>query len=105
MKGNSRSDTLNDIFIEGTLHTCYGLIAGLGPHNELGEQRVIVRWHLIACIEMAINAHTGATRRQVVLDSARLWAKIVIRILCRNATLDGMTTKLHVVLCQFQWKT
>src|SRR2546421_12286145 len=52
---------------------------------------------------MTIDAHTWATWWQIVFYDTCLGTEISVGILCSNATLDGMPTKLYVLLAQTQW--
>src|SRR5690348_1345367 len=51
---------------------------------------------------MAIDADTWPTWWQILLYSTRLWTEIGVGILCSNTALDGMPTKLYILLAQLQ---
>ena len=64
------------------------------PDDELAQQRIVVRRHLVAAVQVAVHAHARAAWRQVVLDHARLRPEVVLRVLGVDAELDGVAAQL-----------
>src|SRR5579872_7495670 len=61
-----------------------------------------MRRHGISSIEMAINAHTWTSGRQISLNCPRLWAEISICILRCNSTFNGVSTRMNSILLQMK---
>src|SRR5918996_2422822 len=73
-------------------------LARVAPHDELGEQAVVVGWNLVAGVEVRVDAHARATGQGELLDAPGLRRKVVARVLGIDAVLDGMATEAHVLL-------
>ena len=59
VKGYIRANTDDAIFFQGAPHTQDGLPAGLAPHDELGNHRIVKRCDLKTDIYSRINPYTG----------------------------------------------
>src|SRR5664279_2137215 len=58
-------DALHDQLVEGDPGTLDSGGAVLAPHDELAQQRVVERRHLIATIQVRVHAHTWPAGRKV----------------------------------------
>ena len=76
VKWYCRDNTFNDELIKRSQHTSDGCFAGFGPDDQLCQQRVIVRRHVIASIEVAVDTHAWTAGRQIAFYRARLWTEI-----------------------------
>mmetsp|Transcript_17481 Transcript_17481/g.52412 ORF Transcript_17481/g.52412 Transcript_17481/m.52412 type:complete len:444 (+) Transcript_17481:350-1681(+) len=92
--GHSRDDGLG----QSTLHANNGLLAGVSPDDELPQQRVVVGWHQVLRVQMAVHAHVGPPRRQVAGDPPWAGTEVLEGILRVDAALDGMPLQLDVIL-------
>src|SRR5579885_1063925 len=97
-----RRDPFNNILVQRTLHTRDGFIAIINPNDELSQERNVMRRNLVAREKMAIYPHASPSRRQILLYRAGLRPEICLGIFCGNATLNGMTSQLYILLAKSQ---
>src|SRR5712692_9768924 len=105
MERDRRGNTLDHKFSERALHTRNSGFPRVRPHDQLRQQRVIMRRDAIAREQVTINTYTRPAGRQVLFNNARLRAEIVIRVFGSNATLDSMAAKLQRVLLELKRHT
>ena len=74
-------------------------------HNELGQQRVIVRWHPISFIQVGVHTNTFALRPDQRFDQTGAGEKIPGRVFGIQAHLQGRAIQTDVTLLQAQWFT
>ena len=70
---NGRIDSVDNEFIERAAKPHQGLVAVAAMHDELADERIIIRRDGVAGVDGAIDAHAKAARRMVIGDLARRW--------------------------------
>ena len=68
-------------------------LAVRAPDDELAEQRVVVRRHLVARVEVRVHPDARAARGVVALDDAGAGPEVVRRVLGVDAELDGVAAR------------
>src|SRR3712207_2004879 len=63
-------------------------LAVSGVHDELGEERVVMRRDLVAGVEVRVHPDAGAAGRVVELDGPGLGQEVAPRVLGVDAELD-----------------
>ena len=54
---------LDNAFLESIFHFRDGFIARVGMNNEFGEEGIVVRRNLIACVNVRVNPDAGAAAK------------------------------------------
>src|SRR4030066_1461523 len=90
-------DAFDDHFHQRAAHTGGGLVAGVGVGGPLADHRVVVRRHVIAVVDVRVDADPGAAGRMVVGQLAGAGDESG-RVLGVDAALDGVAFELDVLL-------
>src|SRR5437870_970458 len=88
-----RGYAFNDKRVECLTHTGEGFGARVTVHDHFREQRIVVRWHGVARIDVGVYSHARATGRMVRGDQPGRWLKIAAGILGVDPAFDGVTTQ------------
>src|ERR687885_859145 len=67
--------------VQGPKAAAYGGLAVAGVHDELREQRVVVRGHPVAGVEVRVDPDAGSARRVVDLDEPGLGQEVAAGVL------------------------
>ena len=78
-------------------------VAIRGPHDYLGDHRVVVNRHLVALLHAGIDAHiVGLIRQPKVRQGAEPRREIIRRIFGIEPRFDRMAGAANILLCQRQ---
>src|SRR5918999_1693848 len=75
-------------------------LARLAPHDELGEQAVVERRHLVPRVQVGVHPDAGAAGEPELAHDTGLRREVVSRVLGRDPELDGVAAEGHVLLAQ-----
>src|SRR5580693_9683182 len=90
-------DAFHHHFVQRTAQPHQALGAGLAVHDQLADQRVVIRWDDVALIDGGIDPHAEATRRVVLQDLAGRRPE-GDRIFGVDAALDGVAVDDELLL-------
>ena len=90
--------SVHDELVERDPRSRDGRVAVGTPHDELAEERIVIRRHLVAAVEVALDAHAEPAGRHVALDDADLRAEVGTHVLGVDAELDRVAAQLDVGL-------
>ena len=99
---DGRRDALDDRLLERDEHALDGLGAVLATRDHLGDQRVVVRGHRVAGIDVGVDPDARPARLVPVGDLARAGPEVVGGILGVDAALDRVAAELDLLLRQRQ---
>src|SRR5450759_1443331 len=88
---DGRRDAHHDELVQGTAGAVDRLVARLAPHDQLGDQRVVVRRHRVAGVHVGFHAHSQRARRGGDLDASRMGPEAVGGILRVDPELDRVS--------------
>ncbi|MCY1501009.1 hypothetical protein D9M68_350680 [compost metagenome] len=97
-----RVNALHLQLVERTPHAGQGTGAVGVVHDELAEQRVVVRRHGVAGKQEGVEAHARAARHHELRHEAGARHEVLRRVLGVDAHLDGRAVQADVVLLQAQ---
>src|SRR5579864_9271747 len=63
MQRNRRIHAFDDKHLQRPCHTRAGLVPILGTHNQLRDQRIVIRWNHSLGVGRGIHAYAGSSRR------------------------------------------
>src|SRR5688572_18550279 len=92
-KGNGGGDALEDEAVEGLAHAAERFLALIPVHDNLGEQRVVVRRHAVPGVDMSVDPDPRPTRRVVGRDQTGAGLKVPVGIFRVDTALDGVTAQ------------
>src|SRR5438477_117985 len=72
--------------------------------DELGDERVVVRWHVRARAEARIDTHAGPSRRNPPRDAPGVRNELPDGVLSVDPHLDRVASPRHVVLLEAELK-
>src|SRR5690606_19375541 len=98
MERDGRLDALYHGLPEAALHAPYGLLAGGGPGDDLGQQAVVVRRYAVAGVDVRVHPHAGTARPVHVGDGPGGGPEVVLRVLGVDSHLDGVAAHHEVLL-------
>jgi hypothetical protein len=75
---------------------------GVGVHHHLGQQRVVVRRHLVPGVAVGVDPHARAARRHEPVQPAERAGPVVAGVLGVDPALDGVPARPDVVLPERQ---
>src|SRR5947209_10251155 len=93
-EGNRSGDTLDDEALQRHLHSANRFRAIAPLTDKLGEQRIVIRWHLIAGVDVGVETHAGSARRMEDFDQARRRLEVARGIFRVDSTLDHVPAPL-----------
>src|SRR5436190_20343621 len=70
------------------------------PDDELAEERIVERRHLVPAEQVRIHAHARTTRRVVALDETGARPEFMLRVLGIDPELDGMALHPDIGLAE-----
>src|ERR1019366_3680353 len=88
-EGEVGMDAANVVFAEGADHAGGGVVAGVGPDGEFGQQGIVFHGHGPAIVDAAIEADAGAEGARQAGELAGVGEEIVERVLGVDAAFDG----------------
>ena len=91
-------DALDHHFRERVAHARDGRLARVSIGDHLADHRIVERRHVVAGVDVAVDANPGAARRVPEADRARR-RREVLRVLGIDAALHRMAADLDVALC------
>src|SRR5690606_1764481 len=94
-------DTVHHQLVQGVAHAHQGFVPAGAVGDQLADQRIVVRWYLVATVQVRIHPHTIATGRMEEGHGARARQEAV-RVLGVDPALDGVATDDHVFLLDAQ---
>ena len=97
-EGDRRGHPLHDERFERELHLGDRLVAIAPVHDELGDHRVVERWHGVPSIGMRIHAHAVAARHVEYVDLSRRRLEVPHRVLGVHAALDHVPAQRRGLL-------
>mmetsp|Transcript_32913 Transcript_32913/g.72695 ORF Transcript_32913/g.72695 Transcript_32913/m.72695 type:complete len:291 (-) Transcript_32913:657-1529(-) len=100
--GGGGGHTGNHGLVEGTQHAGDSRVPIRAPHNQLAQQRVVVGWHQVLGVHVAVHAHMGATGGKVGGHAAGTGAEVLEWILGVDTALNGVTLELDILLCELE---
>src|ERR1700693_4298802 len=92
-----RLDPADHIFLQCAAQAHQAFLAARAVDDELGDEAVVERRHLIALIQRAFDPHAESARRVVLADPPGRGPEI-LGILGVDAAFDGMTAEPDVAL-------
>ena len=98
MKLNIRLDAVYFGLFQRPEHPETGFIPGFAPGGDLRNHGIIVSGHLPPGIDPAVHANVGTGGQAQFSDMSRGWKKVVFRVLCIEAALDGSPIQPQVGL-------
>src|SRR5690606_11199318 len=90
-------DAVDDELLQRAAHLGDRPFARIGVRDQLTDERIVVRGHAIAGIDVRIDPDTGAARRMPVGDEPGAWGEFV-GVLGVDAAFDGVTAQDDVLL-------
>src|SRR6516162_1062986 len=97
MERDGGLDPSDHVFLEGAAQAHPALVAALAVNHKLRDQAVIVRRHLVALVERAVDAHAEPARRVIIGHPARR-RREGVRALGVDAAFDRVAAQLDVGL-------
>src|SRR5271166_3058651 len=78
-------------------------ISIVAMYDDLGQQRVVKRWHSRSPFDMGVDANAGSDRKDRGFH--RTWARLKIArpIFGVQTAFNGMPVESHVLLTKPQW--
>ena len=98
VEGDGGGDALDVELVQGPEHPAACGLAVLAPHDQLGEQRVVVADHATAFAEPRVESDEGAAGRLEPSDHAGSGQEVSQRVLGVEAALDGVPAGLRAGL-------
>src|SRR6185437_8858413 len=89
MERDVRADAFDHHFRERVLHARNGRFPSIAVRDDLADERVIVRRYVVARVDMAVDADSGATRSMPEADRTRRGHECLC-VLGVDPTLDRM---------------
>src|SRR6266446_8115423 len=83
------------VLVQRAPHSIDRIYTGRTDRNYLRNQRVIVRRHGVAGINVRVNANAAATWRIIKIDAARSWLEVVGRVFGINTALDRVQPRFR----------
>ena len=99
---DARLDTMDDELAERPLHTSDCRRPGGGVHDELSQKGVVMKPDFGAGSDAAVPPDAGSRGDFEAVDATGGGKKPLVGILTRDAALDGMPRKRHVLLREIQ---
>src|SRR5450759_4252056 len=93
MERDRGRDADDDELVERAPGPVDGLVAGLAPHDELRDQRVVGRRHMVAGVHVAVDAHAETAGRVEHLDLAGVRPEVGGRVPVSYTHLTLPTTR------------
>ena len=97
-----RLDTNHEHLVEGGAHLHEGGFSRRGMDDDLRDHRIILGRDPVAGIESGIDADAVAGRQMQVFHDTRARHEVLRRDFRVDAALDGMSTRLHILLREAQ---
>src|SRR5262249_30620786 len=101
VQGDARLDALDDRHLEGPPHAGNRLLAIAAVHDDLRNQRIVVRRDRAVGVRERFDPHARPARNAEDVDDARRWHER-FRIFRVDAALDRMAGEGDVALLQPQ---
>src|SRR5690606_11789801 len=94
-------DAVDHDLVQGIAHACHGFVAGATVADQLADQRVVVRRHRVAAVQVRVDADAVAARGVEVLHLAGAGHEVV-RVFGFDAAFKGEADGIHVFLLDRQ---
>ena len=94
-------DAVDHDLVQGVAHTGHGLVAGGAVGDDLADQRVVVRWHGVAAVQVRIDTYAITTWSMEVLHLAGAGHEVV-RVFGVDAAFQRMAANHYVTLLERQ---
>jgi hypothetical protein len=90
-----RVDALDDERLQRDARPHQRLLARVAVHDQLADQRVVVRRHHVAGVRMRVHAHARPARRMEDRDLAGTRREVALRVLGVDAALDAVAAQFR----------
>src|SRR3954463_2802358 len=102
MEVDVRRYSLDEQLVKGRSRPRDRGVPGLTPDDELAEERIVVRRHLVARVQVRVEPDPRAARRLEPLDRPRRGPEILLGVLGVDPELDRVAAPSHIRLAESQ---
>src|SRR5215831_3762045 len=95
MKRHSRLNAGDVVLVQRTAHSIDGIDPRRTDRNYFRNQRIVIRRHSVAGINVRVDANAAATWRIIKIDAARRWLEVVGRIFGIITALDRVQPRFR----------